>query len=126
MRAKSKPVEGLSRGRVLTKATVRASKNLQLTNRVVAKVIGVSEATVSRMSTGDFVLPESHKSFELAALFIRFYRSLDALVGGDDSVSVQWLRSYNTTLSAIPLETIQTLPGLIDVINYLDARRAIV
>jgi hypothetical protein len=121
-----KPIEALSPGTVLTKAVMRAGHRLQLTNRVLAKIIGVSEATVSRMSAGEYVLSDGQKPFELGALFVRFYRSLDALIGGDDSISAQWLRSDNVALGGEPLEKIQSLQGLIDVIQYLDARRAIV
>ena len=47
-------------------------------------------------------------------------------VGGDETVARAWLRNDNTALRGKPLETIQTVPGLVDAIAYLDARRAIV
>ena len=62
----------------------------------------------------------------LAVLFARLFRSLDALVGGDDRVAAAWLRNHNTALSGEPLLLIQTVPGLVNVIHYLDARRALV
>jgi hypothetical protein len=62
----------------------------------------------------------------LAVSFVRLYRSLDALMGGDDAVSADWIKNRNTALDGIPLELIQTAPGLFNVIDYLDARRAIV
>ena len=52
------------------------------------------------------------------------YRSLDAIVGGDDAVAAAWLKNTNTALGAAPLEMIQTVSGLNDVIGYLDSRRA--
>ena len=39
-------------------------------------------------------------------------------------VARSWLRNANTALGGIPIETIRTVPGLIDAIAYLDARRA--
>ncbi len=36
------------------------------------------------------------------------------------------LRNENTVLGGKPIEKIQTVPGLVDAIAYLDARRAIV
>jgi len=89
-------------------------------------VIGVSEATVSRMRNGDYTLHPGHKSFELAVLFVRLYRSLDAIVGGDDAVASSWLKHRNTVLDAEPIALIQTVPGLMNVIQYLDSRRAVV
>jgi hypothetical protein len=111
---------------VVTKATLRAATQLGLTNKLLATVIGVSEATVSRMRSGDFTLQCGQKSFEIAVLFVRLCRSLDAIVGGDDVVAGTWLKNWNTVLDAEPLALIQTVPGLMNVIQYLDARRAVV
>ena len=62
----------------------------------------------------------------MSVLFLRMYRSLTAIVGGDDSVATAWLKNYNTALGAKPVERIQTVAGLMHVITYLDARRAVV
>ena len=97
-----------------------------MTNKVLANVIGVSEATVSRMRNGSYTLQRGHKAFELAVLFTRLYRSLDAIVDGDQTVAGAWLRNRNSALTDVPLALIQTVPGLMNVIQYLDARRAIV
>jgi hypothetical protein len=125
-RAESRPVSAPDRTAVLTKAALRAAGQLGLTNKLLGSVIGVSEATVSRMRSGDYSLQPGQKSFELAVLFVRLYRSLDAIVGGDDAVASAWLRNRNTMLDAEPLVLIQTVPGLMNVIQYLDARRAVV
>ena len=113
-------------GAVVSKAVVRAADQLHLTARVLASVIGVSEATVSRMKRGEFGLEAGTKPFELGVLFIRLYRSLDAIVGGNDDVAAKWLANPNTALDARPIEKLQTVSGLVDVIAYLDARRALV
>ena len=124
--AKPRPASTADQAVVLTKATLRAATQLGLTNKLLATVIGVSEATVSRMRSGDYTLQCGQKSFELAVLFVRLYRSLDAIVGGDDAVAGSWLKNRNTVLDAEPLALIQTVPGLMNVIQYLDARRAVV
>lgn len=111
---------------VLTQATLRAAGRLGLSNKVLATVIGLSEATISRMRAGEYVLQPGHKPFELAVLFVRLYRSLDTIVGGDDAVAGSWLKNRNTVLDAEPLALIQTVPGLMNVIQYLDARRAVI
>jgi len=109
---------------IVLKALVRAADRLDVSNKAVARTIGVSEATVSRMRKGDYVL--DGKPLELAVMFIRLYRSLDAVVGGDDSVAKAWLRNENSMLRNAPLDLIQTVSGLTDVLQYLDARRAVV
>lgn len=113
-------------GRVLTKAAIRAADQLGLTGKVLAAAIGVSEATVSRMRRGEVGLEPGSKPFELGVLFVRLFRSLDAIVGGDSRVAASWLVNPNSALDARPIEKLQTVSGLIDVIAYLDARRALV
>ena len=110
---------------VLTKAALRAAKRLRMTNRELAAVLGVGQATVSRAGAGR-ALPGEGKALELAALFVRLYRSLDAIVGGDDATAAAWLRADNTALGRPPVEAIATVGGLADTLAYLDARRALV
>ena len=123
---KPRQVSAADQAAVVTKATLRAASQLGLTNKTLATVIGVSEATVSRMRSEDYTLQLGQKPFELAVLFVRLYRSLDAIVGGDDRVAGAWLKNRNTLLDDEPLALIQTVPGLVNVLQYLDARRAVV
>lgn len=113
-------------GGVISKATIRAADRLAIRSNVLCKIVGLSEATISRMRNGEYSLDPADKAFELAVLFVRFYRSLDAIVGGSDSVAAQWIKNKNSGLDGVPLELIQTVAGLTNVIDYLDARRAIV
>jgi hypothetical protein len=126
MPGKPRPDAVIDQAAVLTKAALRAATQLGITNKLLAAVIGVSEATVSRMRSGDYTLQRGQKPFELAVLFVRLYRSLDAIVGGDDAVAGSWLRNRNVALDGEPIVLIQTVPGLTHVIQYLDARRAVV
>jgi hypothetical protein len=108
----------------LTKATLRAAEKLGLKNRILASIIGVSEPTVSRMSKGAYFLQPDEKSFELSALFVRLYRSLDAIVGGDEKVARSWFTNQNSALGVTPINLVRKVSGLIHVIQYLDSRRA--
>ncbi|MDX6752102.1 MbcA/ParS/Xre antitoxin family protein [Geminicoccaceae bacterium 1502E] len=110
---------------VLTRAVLRATEQLGLTSRTLAGVLGVSEATVSRMRGGGYVLQRGQKAFDLAILLVRLFRSLDAITGGDETVARAWLKNHNTALDGRPVALIETIPGLWHVIEYLDARRAI-
>ena len=111
---------------VVTKAVLRAAGNLDLSSKVVARTLGVSEATVSRLKSGQRRIEANEKAFELATLFVRLYRSLDALAGGDDAVSARWMQNANTALAGKPASLIQSVEGLLRVIQYLDARRAVI
>jgi len=115
---------GSDRQSTVSKAMLRASDLLGLSAKELASVIGLSEATLSRLKHGQGVSSLSGKAYELALLFIRLYRSLDAITGGDDAVSRRWLRAENTALGGIPAERIRSIDGLAHVLAYLDARRA--
>ena len=116
----------VSDGAVVTKAALRAAGRLGVSNKVLARIIGLSEASVSRMGSGAYTLSPGEKPFELALLFVRLFRALDAVVHGDDAVARAWLDNPNTALGSTPLALIQSVPGLVNVVAYLDARRALV
>lgn len=121
--ARSQP-EPAADGAVVTKASLRAAAHLGLSNRSLARVLGVSEATVSRMGSGTYVLKTEDKAFELALMFLRLFRALDALAGGDAQTSRAWLRNENLALGGVPIVLIESLSGIINVVGYLDAQRA--
>jgi hypothetical protein len=110
---------------VITKSVMRAADRLEVPNRVLAGVLGLSEATVSRMDSGAYQLEPGGKPFELAVLFLRLFRSLDAIVGGDVAVARAWLRNANTALGGAPITLIESVAGLVNVVAYLDHRRAL-
>lgn len=110
-------------GVVLTKATVKASERLGLSQKVLGNVIGLSESVISRMKNGEYVL-DGGKAYELAALFVRLYRSLDAIVAGDETAARKWMKNDNLALRGTPVELIQKVQGLFHVVQYLDTRRA--
>jgi hypothetical protein len=109
-------------GPVLAKAVLSAAARLGLRNRHLATVIGSSEASISRLQNGRGLDPAT-KEGELALLFLRLYRGLDALVGGDDEKARAWLHAENDHLTGVPAERIRSVEGLVDVVQYLDAMR---
>jgi ribosome-binding protein aMBF1 (putative translation factor) len=111
---------------VVTKAVRRAADRLGLSNKILARIIGVSEASVSRMDSGSYLLMPAEKPFEVALLFLRLFRALDAIVAGDEEAARTWLRSEHATLGGVPAVLIQSLSGLVDVVGYVDARRALI
>src|ERR1700687_6349393 len=84
--------------RVLTGAVLRASALLEITQSSLAQILGLSPSTVSRMANGTYTLDTHKKEWELGALFVRLFRSLDALIGSNDSAGRGWVRGANRGL----------------------------
>ena len=110
-------------GLVLAKAVVNAADELGLSQQDLANIIGVSPASASRMRDGRYAL--TGKPFELAVCLVRIFRSLDAIAGSDPQTIRGWMAADNTDLGTAPRAHVQTVAGLIDVMNYLDANRAL-
>ena len=109
---------------VLTKSLLRACGLLDIPAGTLARILGVSEASVSRLASGARHVDPASKEGELALLLIRVYRSLDALVGTDSAQRKAWMESYNHRLNGRPIELIERAEGLAAVVSYLDAMRA--
>jgi transcriptional regulator with XRE-family HTH domain len=107
----------------MTGAVLRASDLLEVTQARLAEVLGVSPSTVSRMANGAYSLDDQKKEWELGALFVRLFRSLDALVGSNDSAARAWLRGENQGLAGRPIDLIGSAEGLVRVVQYLDSAR---
>ena len=73
---------------------------------------------------GGKALEEGSKPWQLAALFVRSFRSLDAIVGSDDTAARAWMRGANAALGGVPLELMREPAGLARTVDYLDAARA--
>ena len=123
MTAIAKP--STSASTVLSKAVTRAAERLDVSKSLLAKVLGVSPPTVTRLYTGQYQLDQNRKEWDFALLFVRVFRSLDSIVG-DESTARKWLTSDNKGLNAKPIELIRSTEGLVRVVQYLDASRGLV
>ena len=110
----------------MTKGVLRAAGQLGVSNKALAAIIGLSEASVSRMGSGGYTLAPGDKAFDLSVLFLRLFRALDAMLAGDAAAAQAWLRNDNAALGGAPLTMVQSIPGLVHVLAYLDARRGLV
>jgi len=114
------------RSEVVGKAVLRSAELLGLSAAQLGKAVGLSEASVSRLKTDTFRLEFGSPAYELSLFVIRVFRSLDSIVGGDKDVAQSWMKNKNSVLGARPCEMITSLPRLVDLVNYLDSRRALV
>lgn len=115
----SKPDASLT----LSKAVTRAAEHLGITRALLARIIGVSAPTVTRLCSGSYRLDERRKEWEFALLFVRAFRSLDSIVG-DEQAARAWLSSENRALNARPIDLMRQTEGLVRVVQYLDASRS--
>ena len=106
---------------IVTKAVLRAADLLGVSGSELAGILGVSGATISRLS--ERKIKRVKKEADLALLFLRMFRSLDALVGGNEQAARDWFRSHNHHLNGIPAELVQRPDGLVHVVDYLEAFR---
>ncbi len=109
---------------VLTKAVLNAQQFMGLSKAALARILGISPASVTRMSSGNFLLGTDTKEWELAALLVRLYRGLDAIVAGDEAAMRGWLSHHNRDLNGRPDQLIRQITGLVDCVAYVDAFRA--
>jgi hypothetical protein len=109
---------------VVSKAVVRAAAALGLSNTGLAKVLGLSPASASRLRDGTYVLPLDSKPYEFALLLIRLFRGLDAMMGGEERASYSWMQTPNRALDGAPIDRITTITGLVETVAYVDATRA--
>lgn len=103
---------------VLAEAYANAGKYLGLTQSDLGAIIGKDRSSISRGR----ITPES-KAGELAMLFIRCYRALHVLVGGDPAQMQHWMHTENLHTGGIPAEQVKSIQGLSRVLDYLDAIR---
>lgn len=110
---------------VLGKAVIRAADRLALSHALLARILGVSAPTITRLYSGDYRLDQRRKEWELALIFVRMFRSLDSIVG-DELAARRWLNSDNRALGARPIDLLPNAEGLVRVVHYLDASRGLV
>jgi transcriptional regulator with XRE-family HTH domain len=109
---------------VIAGALVRAARMLGLSQAEVAEVLGTSAASVSRTWNGERPIDPDSAEGRHALLFLRVFRSLDTLVGGDEAKARRWLDARNAHLGGqTPRALLAGTPGLVRVAEYLDAMR---
>jgi uncharacterized protein (DUF2384 family) len=115
------PQEPLTKpdAQLVAEACGRAATALGLNRDELSAVVGKHRTSIDR--TG---LDPTTKEGELALLFLRVYRSLHALFGGDQALMRHWIEQPNHHLGEQPPRLLLSrIEGLTRVANYLDALR---
>ena len=126
--ARTAPVQQtINKPHVLTKAVINTATYLDIPKGKLAHILGVSSATVTRLYTDTYHLSPGKKEWDFAVLLVRLFRSLDSIVGGAADDAKKWLASENKAFAGQkPVELIESTEGLVRVVTYLDACRAVV
>jgi uncharacterized protein (DUF2384 family) len=112
---------------VLTKSVLNTAAYLDISKGRLANILGVSAATVTRLYADSYRLSPDKKEWDFAVLLVRLFRSLDSIVGGAADDARKWLGSENRAFAGKkPGELLESTEGLVRVVTYLDACRAIV
>ncbi|MFK8042654.1 MbcA/ParS/Xre antitoxin family protein [Congregibacter sp.] len=106
------------RSAVLARSLLAAAAELGVSRSDIGAIIGRNRTSIDRKG----VDPDS-KAGELALMFIRIYRSLFALMGGDTDNMRHFLRTENLGTRGVPFEQLHNIQGIVAVCGYLDAMR---
>ncbi|MDX3775009.1 XRE family transcriptional regulator [Chromatiaceae bacterium AAb-1] len=107
---------------VLAKAVLRAAEQLGLKQAELAAVLGIHRTAVSRLKQ-NLVLDPASKHGELALLLIRVARAVFALAGGDKDWIRHFMQTPNNVTGGIPAQQVQSVHGLMQVLQFVDAVR---
>ncbi|MBP9033082.1 MAG: XRE family transcriptional regulator [Pseudomonadales bacterium] len=107
---------------VLAKAVLNAAAQLGLKQADLAAVLGMHRTAISRLKQNPSLSPRS-KEGELALLLVRLARALFALTGGDQDWIRHFMRTPNKVTGGIPARQIESIQGLVTVLQFVDAIR---
>ncbi len=107
---------------VLAKAVLNAAAQLGLKQADLAAVLGMHRTAISRLKQNPSLSPRS-KEGELALLLVRLARALFALTGGDPDWIRHFMRTPNRVTGGIPARQIESIQGLVTVLQFVDAIR---
>jgi DNA-directed RNA polymerase specialized sigma24 family protein len=108
---------------VLTNALMNAAEQLDFSQAEIAKIVGVSAATVSRMSSGAYLLDANRAEWDSAATLVLVYRSLASILPNNIQEMRAWLHSINDDFGDVPAKLMLKPSGLHQIRSYLDAYR---
>lgn len=105
---------------LLTKAVFRAVDQLDLTEQI-SSVLGVSDADVARLRTGERELDPQREEWQGALKLVGLFRTIVEVLGSVERART-WLGTPNETLGGRPLDLLGT-PDAERVHRYLDSVR---
>lgn len=105
---------------ILSKALGKASEYWSISNKQLGEFCGLSEASISRLKNGQYFIERNSKQWQLAVIFLRIFRGLDAYMGGNIENEKEWLNSDNKVLGGTPINLMRNVEGLTNIVQYID------
>ena len=107
---------------VLAKAVLNAAKQLDLKQTQLAGILGVHRTFISRLKRNPELDPASQQG-ELAILLIRIFKALYVLADGDVAYICHFMNTPNRVTGGIPVQQMESISGLLNVLNFVEAIR---
>lgn len=105
----------------LTHQFFLATNSIGLANREIAKILGVSEPTISRArKKSAYFSPTRHHQWLIAELLIKACEELTRIYDHPRKEK-HWFTTYNHSLRAIPIKLIDSMEGLLQVVRHLES-----
>lgn len=110
---------------LVTNGVIKACDDLDINGATVARIIGISTASVSRMRNGTWKFQEGSKSYELAIALLRMHLALKRKMRDNLDRMRGWLRATDATLGSAPIDHLNRIQGLFRVIFLLEKKEEI-
>jgi hypothetical protein len=104
----------------LTPAVLQAADMLGMYRAELARVLHLQCRHVGRLSEAREHLVPGTEAWHQAALFIRIYQALHAVMNGDEVAMCHWLRAHNKDLLGVPLLLLVDDDRLSEVLRHLE------
>lgn len=111
-------------GHIVSKALLRAARDLSLNGIALSQIIGLSTATISRVRSGTYKIAPGSKSYEMALMVVRIHKALMVIMDGDILAAREWMKTPAPELKIEPREKMKDIRGLVSVMVYTEMRKA--
>lgn len=110
----------INRSRLLAKTSWKAAQQLGLKPEQFVRILHL-ECVDMVLSDSSLMLDPNSKQGEIALILIRIYKALYHLNGGDIKWMHHFLNSPNLLTGEIPIEQLESMSGLLSVLNTVES-----
>lgn len=104
----------------MTTASWKAAQQLGLKPEQFVRILHL-ECVDMDLSDSSLMLDPNSKQVEIALILIRIYRAVYSLNGGDIKWMHHFLNSPNLLTGGIPMEQLESMSGLLSVLNTVES-----